>query len=167
MNIRERWKALNPGGKKAAIAVAAILTIIAASAVTRCAQALEPGWYAPLDGSGQGIIVRCSDGGQCAANWLTYAPGAGQVWLISNEPCDRGEPCTTSLSRTEGSWMGIDGDAERLPAEVYVDLTPEPDGVRVSWDAIELLPACDPDTGSGGLLLEQCVGSELFRVLAR
>ena len=166
MDVREWYEDLNPGARKAFIGGCILALLILVSAVTSCfneAEAVEPGWYAPLDGSGQGVIVRCSD--ECAVNWVTHSP-AGQVWLISNEPCARGEPCDTSLSRVDGSWMGIDGDAERLPAEVFVTLTPGDDGLRVEWDAIDLLPACNRGDGSGGLLLEQCVGNKTFFLLA-
>jgi len=38
------------------------------------ARALEPGWYAPDDDSGQGIIVRCNDSDECAILWAAYRP---------------------------------------------------------------------------------------------
>ena len=35
-------------------------------------QAIEPAWYSPLDGSGQGIVVRCNAQDDCVALWATY-----------------------------------------------------------------------------------------------
>jgi hypothetical protein len=53
------------------ILIAALVAVAAYLAIEK-ALAVEPGWYAPLDGSGQGIIVRCNADDECAANWLSY-----------------------------------------------------------------------------------------------
>lgn len=129
----------------------------------RVALAVEPGWYAPLDGSGQAMHIRCNDAERCVISWETYAGEHGQVFLVSEGLCKRGEAvCEDALQRTAGSFDGITGDAERLPAEAFIALIQEPGAVLVEWDVILLRPgACrNPDgslLGSGGLLLRRCI----------
>lgn len=125
------------------------------------ARAVEPGWYAPLDGSGQGVIVRCN-ADECAANWLTYLDGE-QIWMQTVENCKRGEVCEARFARTAGSWFGR--DSEFGPVEVTADLEPTADSLIVDYNAIALFPeACN--TGSGGLLLRNCIGVREFFLLA-
>lgn len=125
--------------------------------------AVEPGWYAPEDGSGQGLVVRCNDADQCAAAWLTYANGV-QAWFISNENCERGQVCDVAFSRVEGQWFGESVDV--LEPEVAATLEPTADSVIVDFDARQLFPErCD--TGTGGLLFRNCVGAVEFLLIAR
>ena len=141
-----------------------LFTLLLSTAAT--ASAIEPGWYSPLDGSGQGIIVRCNASDECVVSWLTYKDSS-QIWLNSNELCllDAQE-CAASMSRFTGSWMGRSRDAEALDPEVNVVLTQEDTGLRVEWEALRLFPEfCD--TGTGGLIFRECVGDKLFKVLAR
>lgn len=55
--------------------------------IVALARAVEPGWYSPLDGSGQGIIIRCNANDECAVNWLTYV----------SEPLERASPAAREL----------------------------------------------------------------------
>ena len=40
--------------------------------IVALARAVEPGWYAPMDGSGQSINVRCNFLDECVVDWQTY-----------------------------------------------------------------------------------------------
>lgn len=150
------------------------LSIIAAcaglSVAAMQANAIEPGWYAPLDGSGQALHVRCADSGQCAVVWETYTEQHGQVFLISEGLCDRAEAsCEEALSRTTGSFAGVAGEAEILAPEVFVALEQTADGLLLEWDARELRPEVCTGTGPGGLILAGCVNTQgkRFFLLAR
>lgn len=142
-------------------AVLLILAVLALGLAASIARAVEPGWYAPLDGSGQGVIVRCNET-DCAANWLTYAHGE-QVWLQTVSNCERGKVCEAEFARTSGFWFGR--DFEFGPVEVTADLEPTADSLIVDFNAIALFPEmCN--TGSGGLILRNCIGVKEFFQLA-
>ena len=128
------------------------------------AKAVEPGWYSPLDGSGQGVIVRCNNTDKCVASWLTYADG-GQAWFISQENCPRADTvCQFEFARTEGQWFGR--EFELGPIEITAEIEQTADSILVDFNAIRLFPErCD--TGSGGLILRDCIGVAEFFVLAR
>jgi len=136
--------------------ILALLVIVAFPA-----KAVEPGWYSPLDGSGQGVIVRCNDSDECVASWLTYADS--QIWLISTENCNRAENvCNFAFARTEGQWFGR--SFEFGPVEVTAEIEQTPDSILVDFDARRLFPE-QCDTGSGGLILRNCIGvAEFFRI---
>lgn len=160
-------------GKMILAALLAGLTGVAAMA--GASHALEPGWYAPLDGSGQAIHVRCNESDECAVVWETYTAELGQVFLVSEGLCSRGEAtCEEALQRTTGSFDGMQGEAERLPAEAFVALTQEPGALIVEWDVIDLRPdICRRDDGqpigNGGLIFQRCVqtSGKRFFALAR
>ncbi len=157
MDIRNIWTEM-PVVRWTAIALIAGLLF----AVTGLARAVEPGWYAPMDGSGQGVIVRCNTDDECAANWLTYR-GGEQIWLQTVVNCQRGEICEAEFARTAGSWFGR--EFEFGPVEVTAELEPTADSLIVDYNAIALFPEmCN--TGPGGLLLRNCVGVKEFFLLA-
>lgn len=151
--------------------------------------AVEPGWYAPLDGSGQAITIRCNAADECAANWLTYRSRPlitvvnestsativlpdnlanmqiqEQVWLQTTSLCTLGEVCTTELATTSGSWFGT--TFEFSETQVFVELEPTADSLLIDFEAQRLLPdRCR--TGNGGLILQDCIGVREFFLLAR
>ena len=162
----QKFNNLQKGVKAGIISGVVIIFLIVLSTCSSDAEAIEPGWYSPSDGSGQGIIVRCNSSDECVVSWLTYKDSS-QIWLNSNELCPlNAQECATSMSRFTGSWMGRFGEAEALDPEVNVVLTQEDTGLRVEWEALRLFPEfCD--TGTGGLIFRECVGDKLFEVLAR
>ena len=144
--------------------VGILLLFLAATLVFAAhAKAVEPGWYSPLDGSGQGIIVRCNSSDECVASWLTYA--GGQAWFISTENCPRADTvCAFQFARTEGQWFG--SEFELGPVEITAEVEQTSDSILVDFDARRLFPErCD--TGSGGLILNDCIGVAEFFILAR
>ena len=143
-------------------AILALLIIVAFPA-----KAIEPGWYSPLNsegrGTGQGIFIRCNLQDECAAAWLTYADG--QSWFVSMENCNRADSvCNFAFARTAGQWFGQ--DFEFGPVEVTAEFEQTGDSILVDFDARRLFPEkCD--TGSGGLILNDCIGVKEFFLIAR
>lgn len=158
--IREIWwNFLDAWDEKAVVRWSVIaLVAFALLMMARCAVALEPGWYAPLDGTGQAIHVRCNPKDRCAVVWETYTEAHGQIFLVSEGLCTRDDAvCDEALSRTTGSFNGRAGDAERLEAEVFITAQQDGDGLLLEWDARDLMPEVCDGQGSGGLLLDSCI----------
>lgn len=88
-----------------------------------------------------------------------------QVWLVSQETCPvEDQVCEFTFSRTESTWFSEQFNF--LPVEVTATLEATSDSIIVGFDAIQLRPGiCD--TGSGGLILENCIGAEEFFRIAR
>lgn len=160
--FRTWYASLSRPTQNVLLGVGGVVVILALLSLAQCARAVEPGWYAPGDGSGQGILVRCGTGG-CAAAWLTYADNE-QIWLTTVENCERGKVCEAEFARTAGDWFGT--SVEILEPEVTATLEPTPDSLLVDFEAIGLFPhRCD--TGTGGLIFRNCVGAVEFFLLAR
>lgn len=131
--------------------------------------ALEPGWYSPLDRSGQALHVRCNGEDQCVLEWNTYVEG--QVFLISEGLCKRDETtCEEALDITEGCFDGLGCDATRIPTGAVIAVEQLENAIRLEWDVRTLRPeACPPDLLAGGLLLRRCINTrgKTFHLLAQ
>jgi len=137
-----------------------LIALVFVTVIASSARALEPGWYAPLDGSGQALHVRCNDADACAVVWETYTEQHGQVFLVSEGLCGRAEAeCEEALSRTIGSFAGIGRDAEILEPEVFIGMTQDSDGLLLEWDARALRPEICSGVTAGGLLFRGCINT--------
>lgn len=169
--IREIWWNFLDAWDEKAVVRWSVIAVLAFGALltARCAVALEPGWYAPLDGSGQSINIRCNSKDVCVIEWDTYTKAHGQVFLISEGLCMRSEDvCEEALARTSGSFDGLGGDAERLDTEAFIAITQGDNSLLLEWDVQLLRPEVCEGQGSGGLLLDSCVNTQgkRFHLLA-
>ena len=133
--------------------------------ISALASAIEPGWYAPLDGSGQGVIVRCNSDNECVFSWLAHADG--QAWLISQDNCPRADAvCNLEFLRPSGIWMRSDS-LELGEVLVSAEIEATADSIIVDYNAMRLFPETCFGITPGGLIFRNCIGVEEFFLLAK
>lgn len=132
--------------------------------IGRAAFAVETGAYSDPERPGHGIQILCNSNDQCVVYWFNYRFGH-TLWMISDPLCDRGEVCNTAFFTPSGDWnaqSGIELGDPMATAEILV----EGRNLVIEYEAIDLLGEfCN--TGSGGLILRECIGIITMRQFAR
>jgi len=55
--LRDLWEEYRPGGPSAATGIAAFMLVVILIALAVRADALETGWYSPVEGSGPAVTI--------------------------------------------------------------------------------------------------------------
>jgi hypothetical protein len=165
-SIKNFWAESSTGRRIALCAVALMLTLVIWSAVAALfsdeAEALEPGWYGPGDGTGQGLLVHCQPSGACGAVLFTSGNG-DQIYYILARSCERGLPCESGLHRpsTEGPAMaGTDSAGPMVLGPIEGEITATPFGTGLILDyAVWTIDQCNDSgvpVGTGQLGIHGC-----------
>ena len=117
-------------------------------------------WFEPAR-DGHGLSISQPTDGRHAVLWYLYTRDGAPTWVIA-EPCPS-FPCVTPLFAPTANWLG--GGFELGDEIGSLEIRADGDNLRASFDLRGLSPE-QCDTGIGGLLLYECVGTITFVRLA-
>lgn len=119
-------------------------------------------WYEP-NRSGHGLQIDEATSGGHAVIWYLYTP-SGEPTFLAGEPC-QSFPCVTVLYSPTARYMG--GDPELGPPVGELEIgTAEGETLRIRYDVRSwVFPRCEGST-PGGVLLDECAGNKMLRLLA-